>query len=271
MFHTLRLRTQLSIGFTTIITLLIIVSVTAYWGLSGAFDGFTEYRRLAGNANKVSEFQDRMLNVRLTVRGFIAGGSEQAEKDYRERFDAMMAVHKVLMENIKTPERARIVATVGDQIKQYHQAFNQLMEFNQQRHEAIMCLNTAGPIMRQAVTKIIQAAAKNNNAEGAVLSGELQEQVMLGRLYMAKYLESHRDEGFQRAKEEIQIKVDELSRALNAKSKDTILRELLASSVLAKPIAKAGMIVKAQPVAKPKLVEKKPAPVTAASEEWEQF
>ena len=72
MFKNIKLRTQLNLGFATIIVLLVVVAGTAYWGLKGAFDGFTEYRRIARMTKEVGAFQDRMLNVRLAVKDFIA-------------------------------------------------------------------------------------------------------------------------------------------------------------------------------------------------------
>lgn len=68
MFKNLKLRTQLNFGFGAVIVLLVILSITAWWGLQRAFDGFTEYRRMALNNLKSSEFQETMLRVRLDVR-----------------------------------------------------------------------------------------------------------------------------------------------------------------------------------------------------------
>lgn len=85
--------------------LLIIIAGTAYWGLQGAFDGFTEYHRQSLNGERVSEFQDRMLSVRLAVKNFVIDGSDKAIQNYLESFDKMMAAYKALVENIRNPER----------------------------------------------------------------------------------------------------------------------------------------------------------------------
>ena len=65
MFKNMKLSTQLSSGFAAVIILLVIVSATAYWGLTGAFDGFSEYRRLARANNRVALFQEQMLSCLL--------------------------------------------------------------------------------------------------------------------------------------------------------------------------------------------------------------
>jgi len=78
MFKNMKLGTQLGSGFASVILLLIIVSATAYWGLTGAFDGFSEYRRLARANNRVGSLQENMLSTRLAVRSFFAEASDKA-------------------------------------------------------------------------------------------------------------------------------------------------------------------------------------------------
>ena len=83
MFKTLKLSTQLNLGFAVVIALLVVVGGTAWWGLGGAADGFSEYRQLALDGDRVSEFQDHMLNTQLAVRDFIINGNDKAAQQYR--------------------------------------------------------------------------------------------------------------------------------------------------------------------------------------------
>ncbi len=227
MFKDMKLHTQLYFGFGAMIALLIIVAGTAYWGLSSAFDGFSEYRRLARANNRIASFQDEMLNVRLAVRGFIANQSDKAAQDYRESFGQMMAVVKELKENVKNPERVKQVAFVDEQAAKYDAAFTQVTALAKQRQTAIDRMAETGVALRQTATKMIDAAAQNKNLEETVLAGKLQEQLLLGRLYMAKYLESHADDDFARAKQDMQVKVNDLARTIRQKTQDAGLRGLL--------------------------------------------
>jgi len=217
MFKNMKLSTQLSSGFAAVIILLVIVSATAYWGLTGAFDGFSEYRRLARANNRVSQFQENMLSVRLAVRGFIGDPGDKAAQDYRQSFGEMMTVVKELQENVKNPDRAKKVTFIAEQAAKYDAAFIQLVALSKQRQTTIDQLSENGANMRKAATAMIEVTAKGSDIEIAVLTGKLQEQLMLGRLYMAKYLESHQDADFNQAKEEIAVKVDELVKVLSGK------------------------------------------------------
>ena len=218
MLKNMKLGTQLGSGFAGVILLLIIVSATAYWGLTGAFDGFSEYRRLARANNRTGQFQEQMLNVRLVVRGFMANASDKAAQDYRQSFGEMITLVKEMQESVKNPERAKRVALIVEQAAKYDTAFVQIEALSKQRQTTIDQLNENGANMRKTVTSMIEGgAAKGSDIETAILAGKLQEQVMLGRLHMTKYLESHKDADFNQAREELVVKIDGLVKLLRDK------------------------------------------------------
>lgn len=98
MFKNFKLRTQLNFGFATVIALLVIVAGTAYWGLSGAFEDFTEYRRLARRSNEIANFQENTLGMELAFRGFMVKHNDENVRAYRERFDEVINDLKLLFD-----------------------------------------------------------------------------------------------------------------------------------------------------------------------------
>lgn len=218
MLKNLKLRTQLNLGFAAVLALLVIVSGTAYWGLTGAFDGFTEYRRQSLNGDRVSEFQDTMLNVRLAVKNFIIYGSDKAVQDYRTNFDRMMAAHKALTENIRNPARKKIVAAIGERAAQYDRAFEQTANFVKQREETLKRLIEAGIGVQNVLDGLIDDAAKDKNIELAVLAGALKMQFVSGRYFVLKYIRSHARDDFEKAEEEVIALVDQQEKVLGEKA-----------------------------------------------------
>ena len=213
MFQNLKLRTQLNSGFAAVILLLIIVAGTAYWGLTGAFDGFTEFRRQALNGDRIAEFQDQMLNVRLAVKNFVIDGSDKAIQDYRTDFDAMMAAHKALAENLTNPERKKIVAAVGEQVKKYNEVFAQVVALKKQENDTDKGLVEAGGAMQKVLLDIVDTALKSNNTEGVALAGKLQTQIMTARYFGLRHKLTRQRKDFEKFQEEI-AKVKAAEKAL---------------------------------------------------------
>jgi methyl-accepting chemotaxis protein len=226
MFKNIKLRTQLNLGFATIIVLLVVVAGTAYWGLKGAFDGFTEYRRIARMTKEVGTFQDRMLNVRLAVKDFIAKENDQAVQSYQKEFDQMRADVTRLKGEIKNPERLKLITFIDEQAAKYDETFKKVVESSQHRRMIVDLMNKDGVAIRQTVSETIALSAKSNSIELATLAGQLQEQVMLGRLHLVKYLESHAAADYDRALDEMKVKAETLADTLFHKGTDSDLRAL---------------------------------------------
>jgi methyl-accepting chemotaxis protein len=227
MFGHLKLRTQINLGFISVLILLVLVAVVGYWGLTNAFDGFSEYRRLARNSNMVNSFQEQMLNVRLAVKNFVIQENDQSVQAYREQFAPMLASVKEMKETVKSPERAKLVAFIDEQSAKYDTNFVQAAALAKQRHEATARQAESGATVRQVVTKMIEAVAKDNNAEAAVLAGRLQEHLMLGRLAAVRLRQSHESRDFEQAKEEIQNNAADLAKTLRQKTQNAEVQRLL--------------------------------------------
>jgi hemerythrin-like metal-binding protein len=227
MFKNLKLHTQLYLGFAAVIALLIMVAGTAYLGLSSAFDGFGEYRRIARNANLISDFEEQMLNVRLAAKNVVIKADDQNTQTYREQFKPMLDTLEEMKKTIISPEQAKRVAFIVDQIAQYDLTFIQVIDLDKQRQTAVEQTSAVGAALRQTATQMIDAAALSKNLEEAVLAGKLQEQLLVGRLFMARYLDSHQAKHFDQAKQELQINVTEFAQALRQKTQDAGLRKLL--------------------------------------------
>ena len=220
MFNHLKLRTQINLGFISVLILLVIVAGVGYWGLTNAFEGFSEYRRLARNSNMLSEFQEHMLSMRFAVRGFmIDRTNDKAIQDYRERFNQMASAHKTLAEAVKNPERAKIVAAIGEQINRYDQTFDQVVALEKQRNEAIKSVVATGLLIQSTIISILDSASKDNNTEVAVLGGRLQTQFMEGRYLGLRYVMTRQPQDFAKYQEEVIAKVDVAFTALEAGAK----------------------------------------------------
>ncbi len=219
MFQHLRLSAQINAGFASVIVLLVIVAGTAYWGLHGVFDHFSEYRRIDANANRANELQERMLNARADAIRFIADANDQAAQRYHEHFSEVMNIYKELKENIKKPERAKTVAEIGDLLNQYNLAFEQVVVAEHRKKETLNGLFEAGTLIQKTMFDIIDSAVKDNKAEVAAEAGKLQIQLLSGRYLGLRYVLSRQRTDFEKYREEVLVKVDAALKALEESAK----------------------------------------------------
>ncbi|MFA0373270.1 methyl-accepting chemotaxis protein, partial [Vibrio sp. 10N.222.54.F6] len=89
------------------------------------------------------------------------------------------------------------------QLKQYSQGFSQVVQLVNTRNSLVKeSLDPSGLKMRQAVTNLMTQASAEEDLEVAVSSGQLQQHVLLSRLYASKFLTSNNTEDAQRAEKE---------------------------------------------------------------------
>ncbi|MCB1918760.1 MAG: methyl-accepting chemotaxis protein [Candidatus Competibacteraceae bacterium] len=215
----MKLKTQLNLGFVAILALLVIVAAAAWWGLQGATDGITGYRRLAQASNRAGNFQEYMLSVRLAVRNFLIEPNDQSVQNYRRDFEKMGNILKEIRENVKNPERAKRAAFIDEQSKKYNEAFDQVVHVVNQREKLVAQMGTLGADAIKALNDLSHQAANAQNAEVVESAGKLMVLFLEGRVAVLKYLDSHQMEHFQNAQEIMIAKINQGEKALveNAK------------------------------------------------------
>ena len=209
-FHTLK--AKLIFAFTLILLILAAIGFTAYLALKSADDGFKSYRELARDSNLASTLQSNMLMVRMNVKDFLLTGSDKDIRQYTQYFDEVDRLMSEAKKEINKPERAQMVSQLIQELEQYNATFNVIKAYRVRRDELVLNqLNIIGPQMERELTQIMQSAAQSNNTQLAYLAGEAMRNLLLGRLYVVKYLESNELSAFDRVNTEFSLFDDQLT------------------------------------------------------------
>ncbi|MAC47083.1 MAG: chemotaxis protein [Oceanospirillum sp.] len=228
MLKNLKLSTQLNLGFGAIVLLMAIISIISYSGLNSTYKGFTEYRDLARDTNLSSRVQANMLSTRLAVLSFINTRSDADIQVFNERRDTMNEYLDKAIIEIQQPSRLSLIKEVKQEVLSYEKAFSEVIKLFQQRNNIVAAqLDPSGLAMRKALTDIMLSANRDNDTSAAVLAGIAQEHLLLGRLYVTKYLVTNSVTDANRAKEELQQKLPPLIEQLDQELQNPGRRQLL--------------------------------------------
>ena len=208
MLNNFKLNTQLQLAFGLMIALLIITSTISYTGLSKTYNGFVEYRGLAKDTNLAGRVQANMLMMRLSVLGYINTHSEDKITEYNERVEKMKTFLQQAEVEIKNPKRAELVGKVINEVGTYEDGFSSVVNLYQQRNEVVSKrLDPAGLAMRKATTDIINSAYTDGDHDAAFYAYQVQEHLLLGRLFVTKYLVTNSVGDAERAIDELSNKM----------------------------------------------------------------
>lgn len=200
----MKLSSKLMLGFGSVLGLLLVLAAISFWALENSSDGFSQYRGLARDTNLSGRLQANMLMVRMNVKDFIITGSDKDLEHFDDYFKKMREFLGEATEEIKKPERARLVAAANEHVNSYGQYFDEVKEFRVQRNHYVNdILNIGGPKMERNLTRILETAERDNDMDAAFRSGLALRNLLLARLYVVKFLNDNSQASVDRVNSEM--------------------------------------------------------------------
>ncbi|KXF81678.1 methyl-accepting chemotaxis protein [Enterovibrio coralii] len=204
MLGKLKLAQQLTVSFAAVLTLLLVVSVVGYGGLSEGFKNFTDYRGLARSSNEASEAQSALLSARLAALKFLkTQDPAQIEKVEKELRHIDQVIDKILV-NETDANRINELKESKNLLTTYGETFALVVKDFADRNAVVSeDLDPNGLKMRQTMTKIIEDSSSDGEVNSLFYAAQAQEKLLLGRLFAAKFLISNSEADLNRSLQEL--------------------------------------------------------------------
>ncbi len=225
----MKLKSLLTLGFGIVVLMFLIATGTSYLGLNSANDGFKDYRGLARASDLSGRLQANMLMVRMNVKDYLITKSDNDIQQYNEYLDKTKSIMNEAKEQINDPKRARLVANADKLLHEYDVAFTQVIEFVNQRNAQLNnVLIPQGGEAVKAISSMINSAYEDKSTDAIYHAGEAQQQLLLGRLYVVKYLQSNAPNDYERAILELEVNLQKDIEALDNNLQNPQRRKWLA-------------------------------------------
>ncbi len=194
---------KISLGFSSVLILLAVVGGIAFYALTGASKGFSQYREMARDSNLAGHLHADMLMVRMNVKDFLITGSDKDLGEYGDYYKKMLGFLEEAQKEIQNVERAEKIDKVDAEVDEYNAGFEKVVEFKKQRNQIVnQVLNVNGPLMEKTLTEVMTSADADNDMTAAFHSGLAMKHLLLGRLYMAKFLDTNDKKSADRVNQE---------------------------------------------------------------------
>ena len=227
----MKLSVKLSCSYGMLLILLLLVSGVSYWALERATEGFSQYRGLARETNLSGSLQANMLMMRMNVKDFIITGSEKDVEQYNEYLKKMKSYLSEAHIKVKEPEREVKITETGALIEEYQGYFDRVMAFRTERDRLVNgVLNVKGPQIERSLTKILTSAAKDEDMQAAYIASQAMRNLLLGRLYVTKFLGDNKQADVERVLKEFGEFSDNtvaLDAALQNRERRDLLKQVL--------------------------------------------
>jgi len=199
-----KIGTKVAGGFGLILALLALISGGGVAGLLIASADFDEYRATARSTNETGRVQANLLLTRLYAKDFILKGSQEAIENVRQRAKTTLEVSKSAEALATRPEEIAIFENVSQNMETYARKFEEVVAKQEDRNSLVHgSLNKLGPIMRKDLQSIMDSAFQDGDAEAAYYAGNAMTRLMLGRLYVQRYLITNEEQDYERVNTEM--------------------------------------------------------------------
>ncbi|MFW5783101.1 MAG: methyl-accepting chemotaxis protein [Spirochaetota bacterium] len=187
----MKMRTKILLGFGSVLVLLTVVGVVSIVFLQQAADGYTQYRGWSRDSNLIAEQNESLLMARMNVKDFLIRGTEQEAQGFEDYYEEMRGFIGEAQEAIQNPERAAKVDEIDAKSVDYHDGFEEVVDYQVTRDEQFAVLNTVGPQVEQDLTAILTSAAADDDMLAAYEASLALRNLLLGRLHVLKFMEDN--------------------------------------------------------------------------------
>ncbi|WP_028579979.1 HAMP domain-containing methyl-accepting chemotaxis protein [Desulfogranum japonicum] len=219
---------KLIFGFGIVLILLVTVAFLGYRALTGAASGFEDYRELARDTNLSGRVQANVLMVRMNVKDFLITSSEKDKEQFNEYMEKASGFLATAQEEVHNPERAKLVNQADEMLQQYNKAFLEMEQLQKKRNEYFAVLNIQGPQAEKELTSILRSAKEDDDMLAAYHASLAMRNLLLGRLYVMKFMDANHQEDVDRVKKEfktMQEALNTLSSELQNEERRRLLNE----------------------------------------------
>ena len=228
MLKNLRIRNQIALGFFLVLGVSALMIGFALDGLRTGSESFKTYRELARASVLSGRVQANMLSASNAAKSFLSSREDEQLKVFQERFERARGFAVEQQTTIVDPTRRELSRELVENLESYRASSEEVFGL-MRRRDAILreTLNPQGERMREHLTEIMVSAFQDNDSEAAYVAGRALERVLLGRLYLLKFLEDNRDADVKRVEAELgpgfEQAFTEMSRAIeNPKRKELL-------------------------------------------------
>ena len=221
----LKVAQKVGIGFGSVLALMLVLGLTAGLSVGSVGELFGEYRGLARETNEVGRVQANLLTTRLGVKDFLLTESDESIATVRERAKSTVALVDSAAALITDPGKQKMIKGVQDGMKSYEAAFEEVVAIQHDRDKTVDDLNAIGPAIERTLTELMKSAHGDGDAEAAYMTGITLRNLLLGRLYVVKFLQRNLPVDAERATTELTAFKESLA-ALSNRLQNPVRRKL---------------------------------------------
>ncbi|MEM8959489.1 MAG: methyl-accepting chemotaxis protein [Pseudomonadota bacterium] len=221
---------RINVGFLLALVAVIVTAVFGFFAVWQLGEKFSDYRGTARQTLLINEYVEDKFEARTAALKYRIKASDNAAEAVRgniaeivddTRFEEVFASKPEVIENLRA---------LRDKAMAYRTGFDEMVVLQNQRNDLVAIISQVGPETRKMLTEIMESAHADGDIQSAYYAGIAQQELLLGRFYMERYLLTNDEAAFSRTSEHLNRTAEKMSKLLSTLSDDR--RRELAEAVV---------------------------------------
>lgn len=230
MFSTLSIGSKIALGFAAVLSIMLVIVGLSISNLQSGSSDFKSYREYARESVLSGRVQANMLMATRAAGSFLKSRDEAFYETYQARIALAKQFSVEQQEAMDNPKRKTLSIELVSKLDQYRIVSEQVFELMRERDEILLeRLDPQGVKMRQKLEAIMLSAFEDDDAAASFHAGRALQAVLLGRLYVLKFLDRNRTENIDRVRNELGVgfeqKYQEMANSLQNPQRKKLLQE----------------------------------------------
>ncbi len=188
---------RITLGFGTVIALLALIAVTAFFGLTKATHGFVEYRDSALVRNSLARLNQDLTEGRLHALEFLSTSDPKLvveyDEHYKDAIDAADTARKhldALGESDFVAGAKRDVEKIVGEVKEFDEGFRKAVALQQTSDEHVKTLFDVGPKLEAGLSRLLESGALTEPAS-ITTAANARRDLLKGRVNTLRFLKDN--------------------------------------------------------------------------------
>ncbi|WP_208350243.1 methyl-accepting chemotaxis protein [Pseudaestuariivita rosea] len=173
---------------------------------------FTEYRATARQSLKVNEIAEDLFEAKIAILAYQNQPSPQTAEVFSSNLQEIYDAEQSSLELFANrPEEIEQLASVKANLDSLQAEFVTARQLQANRNELVAEMSDLGVQARRNLTKIMQTAYQDGDPIAAFYGGTVQQELLLGRFYMERFLLTNSPAEYDQAQTHLSTAQQELA------------------------------------------------------------
>ncbi len=195
---------RIYLGMGAMIAIILVVGGFAAFQTSGLATSFVEYRTTAKTSVVAAKMEEGVFEARLGALKYRTTKDREIITEVERDLARSMAAYESLPDLESIGIDTSGISQFSAQLNEYGALLREAAEFQMQRNVLVDETAEVGLKARRQLSEIMETALRDSDAEASSLAGFASNNLLLGRLYLERFLVSNDEASYTRAKTEIE-------------------------------------------------------------------